>query len=83
MKQLEPRNLNPKYYICLSHQNMTPDSEILSDLIQEVINTYSNRMGISPDTAELAYITEASQLEGYGQENYPAKVTIVKLFHLI
>ena len=58
----------------LYHQNMTPDSEILCDLIQEVINTFSNHAGISPDTAELAYITEASQLEGYGQENYPAKV---------
>ncbi|XP_033624610.1 tyrosine-protein phosphatase non-receptor type 21-like [Asterias rubens] len=54
-------------------KNMTPDSEILCDLIQEVINTFSNHAGISPDTAELAYITEASQLEGYGQENYPAK----------
>ncbi|XP_022081283.1 tyrosine-protein phosphatase non-receptor type 21-like [Acanthaster planci] len=54
-------------------KNLTSDPEILSDLIQEVINAYTNHAGMSPDMAELAYITETSQLEGYGQETYPAK----------
>ena len=42
--------------------------------MQEVINTYKNHRGMSPDNAELAYILEASQLDSYGQETYPSKV---------
>ena len=47
--------------------------------MQEVINAYKNHRGMSPDSAELAYILEASQLDGYGQETYPSKVRCTQI----
>ncbi|XP_071962138.1 tyrosine-protein phosphatase non-receptor type 21-like isoform X2 [Antedon mediterranea] len=61
-----------KDYILLP-KNIKIDTVVQSELLQEVINTYKHHIGLSPDMAEIAYISEASQLDGYGQESYPAK----------
>ncbi|XP_002737031.1 tyrosine-protein phosphatase non-receptor type 21-like [Saccoglossus kowalevskii] len=54
-------------------KNLTSDLESLAELTQEVANQHRNHQGVPPDVAEQLYITESSQLEGYGQESYPAK----------
>ncbi|XP_077994205.1 tyrosine-protein phosphatase non-receptor type 21-like [Glandiceps talaboti] len=54
-------------------KNLTNEGESLIELTQEVANQHRNHQGMPPDVAELAYITEASQLHSYGQESYPAK----------
>lgn len=54
-------------------RNITTDIESQAGMIQEVINVYAQHGGMTSEQAELAYISEVSQLEGYGQESYPAK----------
>ncbi|XP_070578387.1 tyrosine-protein phosphatase non-receptor type 14-like [Ptychodera flava] len=54
-------------------KNLTSEADSLTELTQEVANQHRNHQSMPPDVAELAYINEASQLDGYGQESYPAK----------
>lgn len=53
---------------------MTTDLESQAGIIQEVLNVYVQHSGMTTEQAEFAYISEVSQLDGYGQESYPAKV---------
>ena len=55
-------------------QNMAVDDRSLADLTQDIINCHQTLVGWSPATAEVEYILEAQQLEGYGMEYYSAKV---------
>ena len=54
---------------------MTTDDRTLAELTQEVANAHYKLQGLPPAMAELQYIVEAQQLEGYGLEYYPAKVS--------
>eukprot|EP00058_Branchiostoma_floridae_P024703 XP_002610193.1 hypothetical protein BRAFLDRAFT_216945 [Branchiostoma floridae] len=49
------------------------DDTALAEHVREVINAHQRHCGMAPAQAELAYILEAQQLDGYGQEAYPAK----------
>lgn len=42
-------------------------------LVECAINAYRNLQGVQPNVAEIYYITEAQQRDGYGQEGFPAK----------
>ena len=53
---------------------MTVDDRSLAELTQDVINNHQTLVGWSPATAEVEYILEAQQLEGYGMDYYTAKV---------
>ncbi|XP_066281306.1 tyrosine-protein phosphatase non-receptor type 21-like isoform X1 [Branchiostoma lanceolatum] len=49
------------------------DDTAIADHVREVINAHQRHRGMAPAQAELSYILEAQQLDGYGQEAYPAK----------
>ena len=53
---------------------MTTDEAVLLRLIQAVVAAHPLLVGCSSMAAELQYIMEAQQLQGYGLEYYPAKV---------
>ena len=57
-------------------QNMTTDDRTLAELTQDIIAGHQRLQGVSASVAELQYIIEVQQLEGYGLEYYPAKVSI-------
>jgi len=44
-------------------------------LLREVTVTHQRLHGVPPLTAELQFILEAQELDGYGREYYPVKVT--------
>ncbi|KAI2807754.1 Tyrosine-protein phosphatase non-receptor type 14 [Blomia tropicalis] len=49
-------------------------SKIARDVLVEcAINAYRNLQGVPTNVAEIYYISEAQQREGYGQEGFPAK----------
>lgn len=57
-------------------RSMITNNKVEQDLLLEcVINAYRNLQGVPPNVAEIYYISEAQQLEGYGQEGFPAKDT--------
>ena len=53
---------------------MTAEERSLGELTQQVSSAHQSLHGVIPNIAELQYIIEAQQLEGYGMEYYPAKV---------
>ena len=54
--------------------SMITNSKIAQDLHMEcVINAYRKLQGVPPNVAEIYYISEAQQLDGIGQEGFPAK----------
>ena len=44
-------------------------------LLQEVAVMHQRLHGVPPLTAELQFILDAQELDGYGREYYPVKVT--------
>ncbi|MGH0124461.1 UNVERIFIED_CONTAM: hypothetical protein FKN15_018781 [Acipenser sinensis] len=57
----------------------TQDEDILEDLTKKVAREHKSHCGMPPAEAELLYIKEVEQLEGFGQESFSAKVN-TKLF---
>ncbi|MGH0122188.1 UNVERIFIED_CONTAM: hypothetical protein FKN15_015492 [Acipenser sinensis] len=57
----------------------TQDEDVLEDLTQKVAREHKSHCGMPPAEAELLYIKEVEQLEGFGQESFSAKVN-TKLF---
>ena len=55
-------------------QTMSTDEALLGEMYGEIVNTHYNLRGIDPRVAELQYIIEAQQLDGYGLEYFNAKV---------
>ncbi|XP_041106547.1 tyrosine-protein phosphatase non-receptor type 14-like [Polyodon spathula] len=51
----------------------TQDEEVLEDLTQKVAQEHKSHCGMPPAEAELLYIKEVEQLEGFGQESFSAK----------
>ena len=47
--------------------------------MQQVASAHQSLQGVPPTIAELQYIIEAQQLDGYGMEYYPAKVYIITI----
>lgn len=52
---------------------MVTSKVALSLLIECGINAYRNLQGVPTNVAEIYYISEAQQREGYGQEGFPAR----------
>ncbi|PIK45600.1 putative tyrosine-protein phosphatase non-receptor type 21 [Apostichopus japonicus] len=69
----EKFTINDLQEYVLLPRNMTTDLESQAGIIQEVLNVYVQHSGMTTEQAEFAYISEVSQLDGYGQESYPAK----------
>ena len=54
--------------------SMVSNNKVAQDLHMEcVINAYRKLQGVPPNVAEIYYISEAQQLDGVGQEGFPAK----------
>ncbi|KAK1171432.1 tyrosine-protein phosphatase non-receptor type 14-like [Acipenser oxyrinchus oxyrinchus] len=51
----------------------TQDEDVLEDLTQKVAREHKSHCGMPPAEAELLYIKEVEQLEGFGQESFSAK----------
>ena len=58
---------------------MSTDEQLQDEMSQEIVNTHYNLRGIDPQVAELQYIIEAQQLDGYGLEYFNAKVRVTSL----
>lgn len=56
---------------------MCRDEGAVGEMMQEVLNSYSNLQGIHPVKAEMQYIKEIQMMDGYGMEYYTAKVKLV------
>lgn len=56
---------------------MCRDEGAVGEMMQEVLNSYSNLQGIHPVKAEMQYIKEIQMMDGYGMEYYTAKVNLV------
>jgi len=54
---------------------MISEEVVHKQLIQEVVVMHQRLHGVPPLTAELQFILDAQQLDGYGREYYPVKVT--------
>lgn len=55
-------------------RSMITNNKVAQDLHMEcVINAYRKLQGVPPNVAEIYYISEAQQLDGIGQEGFPAK----------
>lgn len=54
-------------------KTMCRDEGALGEMMQEVLNSYSNLQGIHPVKAEMQYIKEIQMMDGYGMEYYTAK----------
>ena len=54
---------------------MTKDENILSELMNEVLQVYVSLLGVHPVKAEIQYMKEIQMMDGYGMEYYVAKVT--------
>ncbi len=58
-------------------QKMTAEERTLSELTQHVAEAHVSLQGVPQEVAELQYLIEAQQLENYGREHHPAKVSVV------
>ena len=58
---------------------MTAEERTLGELTQQIAQAHQSLQGVRPDVAELQYLIEAQQLDNYGLEYYPAKVTSLQL----
>ena len=56
---------------------MTAEERTLGELTQQIAQAHQSLQGVRPDIAELQYLIEAQQLDNYGLEYYPAKVTFL------
>lgn len=56
---------------------MTADDTTLAKLTQSIVGSHHLLAGNTQASVELQYIVESQQLQGYGLEYYPAKVSIV------
>ena len=54
---------------------MISEEAVHKQLLQEVVVMHQRLHGVPPLTAELQFILDAQQLDGYGREYYPVKVT--------
>ena len=54
---------------------MISDESVQKQLLREVAVMHQRLRGVPPLTAELQFILDAQQLDGYGREYYPVKVT--------
>lgn len=54
---------------------MTQSSQVMDDLIKQVLVGYKALRGLSRTQAELLYITEAQQCDGYGEEYFSGRVS--------
>lgn len=57
-----------------SLQNLTRDSTIVQELMNEVLQVYAGLAGVAPLRAEIQYMREIQMMDGYGMEYYVAKV---------
>ena len=62
-------------FSCL--QNLTKDENILSELMNEVLQVYVSLQGVHPVKAEIQYMKEIQMMDGYGMEYYVAKVNMI------
>ncbi|XP_033874568.1 tyrosine-protein phosphatase non-receptor type 14-like isoform X2 [Acipenser ruthenus] len=60
----------------------TQDEEVLEDLTQKVAREHKSHCGMPPAEAELLYIKEVEQLEGFGQESFSAKDNLANDIYL-
>jgi len=58
-------------------QTMISDDAVHKQLLREVTVMHQRLHGVPPLTAELQFILDAQELDGYGREYYPVKVTTV------
>jgi len=56
-------------------QTMMSDDTVNKQLLREVSVMHQRLHGVPPLTAELQFILEAQELDGYGREYYPVKVS--------
>ncbi|WAR19251.1 PTN21-like protein [Mya arenaria] len=54
-------------------QNLTRDSQIVQELMNEVLQVYMSLHGLPPVKAEIHYMKEIQMMDGYGMEYYVAK----------
>jgi len=54
---------------------MIADEAVNRQLLQEVAVMHQRLRGVPPLTAELQFILETQELDGYGREYYPVKVS--------
>ncbi|KAI1301383.1 Tyrosine-protein phosphatase non-receptor type 14 [Halotydeus destructor] len=71
--QPETHTVNFLSNFALLPRRMTTDLAERDNLLEQVLNLYRNLHNIQPGIAEIMYITEAQQLDGYGQEGFPCK----------
>ena len=60
--------------VAVAIQTMSTDEALLAEMYGEIVNTHYNLRGINPRVAELQFIIEAQQLDGYGLDYFNAKV---------
>ncbi|XP_076313696.1 protein tyrosine phosphatase non-receptor pez isoform X3 [Tachypleus tridentatus] len=70
-----PERHTPEYLsnFALLPKHMIPDRNIQGALMEPVIQAHRSLQGLLPSLAEIYYILEAQQLEGYGQDSYITK----------
>lgn len=54
-------------------KNLTKDDNIMSELMNEVLQVYISLQGVHPVKAEIQYMKEIQMMDGYGMEYYVAK----------
>ena len=54
---------------------MMSDDAVNKQLLHEVSVMHQRLRGVPPLTAELQFILDAQELDGYGREYYPVKVS--------
>jgi len=64
-------------------QTMVTDEAIKQQLLREVAVMHQRLRGVPPLTAEMQFILEAQELDGYGREYYPVKVSRLLLLLLL
>jgi len=54
---------------------MVSEEAVQKQLLREVTVMHQRLHGVPPLTAELQFILDAQELDGYGREYYPVKVS--------
>ncbi|XP_031559142.1 tyrosine-protein phosphatase non-receptor type 21-like [Actinia tenebrosa] len=68
----EIQNVNQLMEYELLPRNLVPNKSKV-ELYQQIFDTYKSYSGLSRSEAEIEFVTLTQQLEGYGDEYYPAK----------
>lgn len=58
-------------------KQMTKSQPVLEDLTRQALRNHQGLRGVPADHAQLLYISEAAQAEGYAEEYFPGRVSCI------